>query len=136
MTEWRGLLDADPAEPEVQTFLERHPSLIPGATDNIGPHGHHGVCWGAVIKQPELPGLDRRVPDFMWVRRDTAAVRPILVEIEAPSKRWVHREPLTQRRVDAGARPTHRVEGVVRRSLEPADLPTSVRARRLLAPSA
>lgn len=87
-TEWRALLASDPPEPDVQVFLERHPSLVPGATDNIGPHGHHGVCWSAVIRQPELPGLDRRVPDFMWVRRDTAAVRPILVEIEAPSKRW------------------------------------------------
>lgn len=86
--EWLALLDEDPPEREVQAFLERHPSLLPGGTDNIGPGGHHGVCWSAVVRQPELPGLDARVPDFMWVRRDTAAVRPILIEIEAPAKPW------------------------------------------------
>jgi hypothetical protein len=86
---WKLLLDTNPGEPTVQRFLEAHPCLLPGATDNVGPGGHHGVAWDAVYSQPELKGLGRdRWPDFLWIRRDTAAVRPILIEIEAPGKPW------------------------------------------------
>jgi hypothetical protein len=87
---WTALLASNPTEKLVQAFLEAHPCLLPGATDDLNSlSGHHGACWDAVFRQPELKGLGRtRFPDFMWVRRDTGAVRPILIEIEAPSKRW------------------------------------------------
>ncbi|MFJ1709722.1 Shedu anti-phage system protein SduA domain-containing protein [Kitasatospora sp. NPDC088346] len=89
MREWADLLASGCAEAPVQRFLEAHPSLLPGATDDVGPGGHHGATLWSVISQPELQGLGRRrYPDFMWVRRDTASVRPICIEIEDPSKRW------------------------------------------------
>ncbi|MFF9767458.1 Shedu anti-phage system protein SduA domain-containing protein [Streptomyces sp. NPDC014636] len=89
MREWNSLLASDGGEKPVQKFLEGHPSLLPGATDDVGPGGHHGASLHSVISQPELQGLGRRrYPDFMWVRRDTASIRPICIEIEDPAKRW------------------------------------------------
>ncbi|MER6826555.1 Shedu anti-phage system protein SduA domain-containing protein [Streptosporangium sp. NPDC000563] len=88
MSKWTELIDSDPDEPDVQAFLERHPSLLPAAADDVG-RGHHGACWDAVITQPRLKGLGRdRIPDFMWVRRDTSTVHIICIEIEAPRKQW------------------------------------------------
>ncbi|MEU7646887.1 Shedu anti-phage system protein SduA domain-containing protein [Streptomyces huasconensis] len=76
----------------MQEFLELHPCFLPGATDNIGPGGHHGPSFSAVIRQPPLKGLGpTRVPDFMWVRRDTGAIRPICIEIESPRKMWFNK---------------------------------------------
>ena len=87
--EWGSCLTTDPDEPSVQRFLEQHPSLLPGASDDVGQGGHHGAWWDAVITQPELKGLGpSRWPDFMWVRRDTNSTKPILIEIESPRKRW------------------------------------------------
>ncbi|MDX3135972.1 DUF4263 domain-containing protein [Streptomyces europaeiscabiei] len=89
LREWDSLLASGGGEKPVQKFLEAHPSLLPGATDDVGPGGHHGASLHSVISQPELQGLGRRrYPDFMWVRRDTAAIRPICIEIEDPAKRW------------------------------------------------
>ena len=94
--QWKSLLDSSPSEREVQEFLELHPCLLPGATDNIGPGGHHGPSFSAVIRQPPLKGLGpTRVPDFMWVRRDTGAIRPICIEIESPRKAWFNRRSST-----------------------------------------
>ncbi|KQS66163.1 hypothetical protein ASG41_12505 [Modestobacter sp. Leaf380] len=73
----------------MQEFLEAHPSLLPGGTGDIGPGGHHGSTWGAVITQPSLEGVERdRRPDFMWVTRSTSLITPICIEIEKPGKRW------------------------------------------------
>ncbi|MGW4819349.1 Shedu anti-phage system protein SduA domain-containing protein [Streptomyces sp. NPDC004227] len=92
LPQWRSLLDSSPIEREMQEFLELHPCFLPGATDNIGPGGHHGPSFSAVIRQPPLKGLGpTRVPDFMWVRRDTGAIRPICVEIESPRKTWFNK---------------------------------------------
>src|SRR6266550_896764 len=94
LEKWRDLLDSAPGEPNVQKFLERHPCLLPGANEAPssapgGHRGHHDACWYGVIRQPELRGLGpNRLPDFMWLRRDTAAVRPVLIEIEDPQKQW------------------------------------------------
>ncbi|MFF4573672.1 Shedu anti-phage system protein SduA domain-containing protein [Streptomyces sp. NPDC001410] len=77
----------------MQTFLESHPCLLPGATDSIGHGGHHGASFSAVIRQPPLEGLGpKRIPDFMWVRRDTGAIRPICIEIESPGKSWFNKD--------------------------------------------
>ena len=89
LSDWYRLLGRNPEEPEVQAFLELHPSMVPGGSGDIGPGGHHGSQFGAVFREPMLRGAGRnREPDFMWVTRSTALITPILIEIEKPSKRW------------------------------------------------
>jgi hypothetical protein len=91
--DWSALLATDPAEPEVQRFLEIHPSMIPGGSGDVGPGGHHGSDFGVVFSQPRLTGAGRtREPDFMWVTRSTGLITPILIEIEKPSKRWFNKD--------------------------------------------
>jgi hypothetical protein len=91
LAEWRALIAFEAAEQEriLQRFLERHPSLVPGAfsTAGAGESGHVPFP-GAVITQPPLQGLQRRVPDFMWIAVDSGTISPVLVEIEKPTKRW------------------------------------------------
>jgi hypothetical protein len=70
-------------------FLETHPCLIPGGEgtgDSFG--GHHGSWNGIVISQPPLPGITRRIPDFMWLTKNSEDIIPVLVELEAPGKPW------------------------------------------------
>jgi Domain of unknown function (DUF4263) len=89
---YKELLSSNPDEPAMQRLFERHPSFLPGA-DDIGMGGHHGAWWDAVIAQPKLQGLKpNRVPDFMFVRRDTATTRPVCIEIEAPFKPWFNKD--------------------------------------------
>ncbi|MFD8932769.1 MULTISPECIES: Shedu anti-phage system protein SduA domain-containing protein [Streptomyces] len=93
LPKWNTLLESNPNERQMQEFLEFHPCLLPGATDSIGQGGHHGASFSAVIRQPPLQGLGpKRVPDFMWVRRDTGAIRPICIEIESPGKSWFNKD--------------------------------------------
>jgi hypothetical protein len=86
-TELAELIDADPSEPTVQRFLEENPPFVPGVSPFI-TGGGHGPWLDAVITQPPLQGLGKRVPDFMWIMRDSAFLIPVLVEIEAPGKPW------------------------------------------------
>jgi hypothetical protein len=83
---WSRLLSSDASEGAVQRFLERHPCLLPG---QFGPIGSgHGPFPPAIISQPALPDFTRKLPDFMWIARDSLTIYPILIEIEAPAKRW------------------------------------------------
>lgn len=89
MAKWKTLLNRDPSpsESEVQQFLEMHPSLVPGAFGtNANPSG--GPIYKAVITQAPLPSYNKRVTDFMWISRDSMNERPVLIEIEAPSKKY------------------------------------------------
>lgn len=87
--EWAELLDSDPKESKVQSFLEAHPSLLPGSFGDVGPGGHHGPRLSGVFREPPLKGLNRsRRPDFMWVTSATGLVTPICIEIEKPSRPW------------------------------------------------
>lgn len=87
--EWEALLNSDPVESAVQSFLELHPSMIPGGCGDIGPGGHHGPQFGGVFREPPLQGLGKkRLPDFMWVTRSTTMITPICIEIEKPGKKW------------------------------------------------
>lgn len=89
---WQRLLASDPSERDVQTFLEAHPSLLPGADGDIGPGGHHGPEYNAVIAEPPLKGIERnRFPDFMWITRSTSLITPICIEIERPGKQWFNK---------------------------------------------
>jgi hypothetical protein len=87
--EWRALLESEPSEPAVQSFLEQYPMLLPGAKGDIGPGGHHGPIYGGVVREPPLSGvLTNRRPDFMWITKATGLITPICIEIEKPTKRW------------------------------------------------
>ncbi|NCD21226.1 MAG: DUF4263 domain-containing protein, partial [Actinobacteria bacterium] len=78
---WTTLLDQDPAEREVQRFLEQHSSLLVG--DQTSPLG------GLIFTQPRLQGLGaRQFPDFLWLDTTGGAITPVLIEIERPGKAW------------------------------------------------
>lgn len=89
-TEWNNLLNSDPApsEKEVQTFLEKHPALIPGAFNVRGFRSGHYPWLCGLISQPVLPSYNHRKPDFMWISKNSSEVEPVLIEIEAPGKPW------------------------------------------------
>lgn len=80
------LLDSNPAEKEVQSFLEKHPSMVPGPLTPYGASGHFPLhC--SLITQPKLPGVPSYVPDFMWIARHSGAWFPTLIEIEKPGRK-------------------------------------------------
>jgi hypothetical protein len=89
--QWQALLDSDDSRDEslLQAFLERHPSLIPGA-DSVDGDAGNAPFPIAVIAKPRLPGLSDREPDFMWITSDSSLLYPVLVEIETPHKAWFY----------------------------------------------
>lgn len=93
MEGWRNILESEEGydEAAIQRFLEHHPSLVPGAFGVIGNSGHAPVV-SALVAQPELPGFRSRRPDFMWISKNSVSIQPVLVEIEAPSKRWFRKD--------------------------------------------
>jgi hypothetical protein len=88
---WQALLDNEESRDEslLQAFLERHPSLLPGAHSVDGNSGHPAFPL-AVIAKPKLPGLSDREPDFMWLATDSGSLYPVLIEIETPHKAWFY----------------------------------------------
>ncbi len=84
---WEQLLASDPDEASIQNFLEQHPSMLPGAFGAIGSSGHSPHP-SAIISQPPLSDFSRHIPDFMWIAQDSSTIYPVLIEIEAPRKRW------------------------------------------------
>lgn len=88
---WRALLDSPESADErlLHSFLERHPSLLPGSNSVDGTSGHLAFPL-AVISKPKLPGLSDREPDFMWLASDSGSLYPILIEIETPHKQWFY----------------------------------------------
>jgi hypothetical protein len=91
--EWAGLLASNPAEKGIQEFLERHPSMVPGAFSALGRlSSGHGPFPHALISQPPLKALGGRTPDFVWLSRDSSFFNPVFIEIEDPAKPWVTRK--------------------------------------------
>jgi len=94
-TEFKRLLqDVPDDEKAFQTFFERNPSFVPGARaefDFHGPSGH-GPHLSALISQPKLNGLVTRSPDFLWFAYDSQVLNPILIEIEAPNKKYFNQD--------------------------------------------
>ena len=87
--DWQSVVQSDLFEVEAnaQTYLERHPCLLPGSSGTSMRSGH--APWpGAVISQPQLPGLSELRPDFMWIATDSAFLVPVCIEIERPDKQW------------------------------------------------
>ncbi len=99
-SDYHSLLDAegDNEEP-VQKFFEENPCLVPGARadviDNM-PSGH-GPLYGALITQPKIQGLKKRIPDFLWLAYDSLVFNPIFIEIESPNKRHFNGDGSTSR---------------------------------------
>lgn len=84
------LLNSGPEEPEVQRFLESHPSIVPGAWTSGGTCPSQLYCM--LVSQPRLTGLDGRRPDFMWLTANSDTWFPVLIEIEKPSKRLFRKD--------------------------------------------
>lgn len=86
--EWAELLARnDTAERDFHSFFERHPCCLPQLY-RLFQQGGHGVFPGAVVSQPVLPGFVKKVPDFLYLARDSACVYAVLIEIEHPAKPW------------------------------------------------
>ena len=90
LAEWTVLLNSSPApaESEMQAFFERYPSMVPGAFSLPGDESGHYPWLCGLISQPPLPSYDRRIPDFMWISLSSDTEEPVLIEIEAPDRRW------------------------------------------------
>jgi hypothetical protein len=74
-------------EKRFQSFFEENPCMLPGAFSLNLKSGHYPFA-GTVIAQPELTGLTSKIPDFMWIACDSGTVYPVLIEIEAPAKKY------------------------------------------------
>ena len=82
----RLLLNNGDDEECFQTFLEKNPSMVPGAWGMLGESGHYPYL-GTLIAQPEIEGIKERIPDFLWLSTDSGTFAPVFIEIEAPNKR-------------------------------------------------
>lgn len=89
LEQWLSLLDAESAnERSIHSFLEQHPALVPGAFTVCGSGTGHYPWRAALFSQAVLPSYGHRVPDFMWITVNSDTESPLLIEIEAPQKRW------------------------------------------------
>lgn len=94
MNEFQNLLnEKSDNEAAFQKFFEQNPCMLPGSRSefDFGPSGH-GPEHQALITQPKIRGVIKRQPDFMWLSYDSMTFSPVLIEIEAPSKRYYNRD--------------------------------------------
>jgi hypothetical protein len=88
LREWHQVLDSpETHEPEIQSFLQDHPCMVPGY-DAFHAALEPGPVYNCVFTQPVLPGVVRRIPDFMWLPTDSQTQWIVLVELEDPQKPW------------------------------------------------
>ncbi len=87
--EWSELLESQAGCDErlIHQFLAQHPCMIPGAFSVTGPSGH-GPFPSAVLSESPLSGNGMRIPDFIWLAKDSLNFTPVFIEIESPCKRW------------------------------------------------
>lgn len=85
MAKYHEVLESAAEEKPLQTFFEQHPPLLPFAFPDYTGHGPY---LEALVSQPELAGLGTRQPDFLWLTRSSGELRPVLIEIEKPTKKW------------------------------------------------
>ena len=69
-----------------QKFFEENPSFLPGGLELFGNSGHYPYM-DALISQPEIGGVFRRIPDYVWLANDSLTFAPVFIEIEKPSKK-------------------------------------------------
>ncbi|MBA4150646.1 MAG: DUF4263 domain-containing protein [Verrucomicrobia bacterium] len=87
--EFLNLLNApQSSEADFQALFERHPCLLPETDKIFDGQGGHGPFPGTLISQPRLAGLSSKIPDFLWIVRNSAYVYAVLIEIEDPKKQW------------------------------------------------
>lgn len=79
------LMEKGDSEQEFQSFFEQNPSFMPGALQLFGQSGHYPYRH-ALISQPQIGHIFRRIPDFMWLAQDSLTFCPVLIEIEKPNK--------------------------------------------------
>lgn len=84
--EYQTLLKETKNECDFHTFFEQNPSFIPGAFQFFGVSGHSPYTH-SLISKPTLNGLFNRVPDFVWLAKNSLYFTPVLIEIENPSKK-------------------------------------------------
>lgn len=60
----------------------------------FGQSGHYPYM-DALISQPEIGGIFRRRPDFVWLANDSLTFVPVFIEIEKPSKRMFNKDGTT-----------------------------------------
>ncbi|WP_082102628.1 Shedu anti-phage system protein SduA domain-containing protein [Sphingomonas sp. Ag1] len=85
--QWQRLLASDPSEPLVQRFFEENPVMVPGAFGVGGLPSGHSPFPGGLISQPTLYGYQHRVPDFLWISKNSTSLNPVFIEIERPGKK-------------------------------------------------
>lgn len=84
MKAWVALLNSEGIpESKFQQFLEENPSFLPH-----GLGGHHSPLYGAIFSKPLLAGYQSKIPDFMWIEKDSEKITAVLIEIETPYKKW------------------------------------------------
>jgi hypothetical protein len=83
--EWQALLNSEAGceERNIHQFLAKHPSMIPWVSRTPFPT--------ALISQPPLVGIGQKIPDFLWIAKDSLNLRPVFIEIESPCKKWFTR---------------------------------------------
>jgi hypothetical protein len=74
-------------ESYMHALLERHPCLLPGRYGQPVTAANAPFP-AAVISKPPLPTFGGPIPDFLWLASDSVTLSPVLIEIEAPNKRW------------------------------------------------
>lgn len=86
--EWNSLLNSEKQNDEnvFQEFLEINSCLLPRPFNSFNRGAD--IIFNALFSKPELPGINRKIPDFMWITIDSVSVIVVLIEIEAPSKCW------------------------------------------------
>jgi hypothetical protein len=87
--EWKELLDSPNGcdEKKVHQFLSQHPCMLPGAYSMTGPSGH-GPFPSAVLSESPISGNGMKIPDFIWLAKDSLTFTPVFIEIESPCKPW------------------------------------------------
>lgn len=78
--QWEAFLESARNEQDVQDFLERHPSMLPGLFDY-----HNGPLHRIIVSK--FPFGADYVSDFAFVSRHSMALQFTFVEIENPRKR-------------------------------------------------
>jgi hypothetical protein len=92
--EFKRLLEKFPNDEKAfQQFFEKNPGFLPGARAEFDyAPSSHGPHLDALITQPKINGLVMRNPDFLWFAYDSMVLSPILIEIEAPSKKYFKKD--------------------------------------------